>query len=64
MLGRWPTSSPAVAPGCRSGRPSMTRGTPFGKMFFNILAAFAEFEVDIIRLRTIEGMAGPASVAS
>jgi DNA invertase Pin-like site-specific DNA recombinase len=30
---------------------------PFGKMFFNILAAFAEFEVDIIRLRTIEGMA-------
>jgi DNA invertase Pin-like site-specific DNA recombinase len=30
---------------------------PFGKMFFNILASFAEFEVDIIRLRTIEGMA-------
>jgi DNA invertase Pin-like site-specific DNA recombinase len=30
---------------------------PFGKMFFNILAAFAEFEVDLIRLRTIEGMA-------
>jgi DNA invertase Pin-like site-specific DNA recombinase len=30
---------------------------PFGKMFFNILAAFAEFEVDIIRLRTIEGTA-------
>jgi DNA invertase Pin-like site-specific DNA recombinase len=29
---------------------------PFGKMFFNILASFAEFEVDIIRLRTIEGM--------
>jgi DNA invertase Pin-like site-specific DNA recombinase len=26
-------------------------------MFFNILATFAEFEVDIIRLRTIEGMA-------
>src|ERR1022692_1735083 len=30
---------------------------PFGKMFFNILASFSEFEVDIIRLRTIEGMA-------
>jgi DNA invertase Pin-like site-specific DNA recombinase len=30
---------------------------PFGKMFFNILAAFAEFEADIIRLRTIEGTA-------
>jgi DNA invertase Pin-like site-specific DNA recombinase len=30
---------------------------PFGKMFFNILASFAEFEVDIIRPRTIEGMA-------
>ena len=30
---------------------------PFGKVFFNILAAFAEFEMDIIRLRTIEGMA-------
>ena len=29
---------------------------PFGKMFFNILASFAEFE-EIIRLRTIEGMA-------
>jgi DNA invertase Pin-like site-specific DNA recombinase len=32
-------------------------GDPFGKMFFNILASFAEFEVDLIRLRTIEGMA-------
>jgi len=30
---------------------------PFGKMSFNILATFAEFEADIIRLRTIEGMA-------
>ena len=28
-----------------------------GKMFFNILATFAEFEVDLIRLRTREGMA-------
>ena len=30
---------------------------PFGKMFFNILASFAEFKAGIIRLRTIEGMA-------
>jgi DNA invertase Pin-like site-specific DNA recombinase len=29
---------------------------PFGKMFFNILATFAEFEVDLIRMRTREGM--------
>ncbi len=28
-----------------------------GKMFFNILATFAEFEVDLLRLRTKEGMA-------
>jgi DNA invertase Pin-like site-specific DNA recombinase len=28
-----------------------------GKLFFNILATFAEFEVDLIRMRTREGMA-------
>ena len=28
-----------------------------GKMFFNILATFAEFKADLIRLRTREGMA-------
>jgi len=28
-----------------------------GKMFFNILATFAQFEVDLLRLRTKEGMA-------
>jgi DNA invertase Pin-like site-specific DNA recombinase len=28
-----------------------------GKLFFNILATFAEFEVDLLRLRTREGMA-------
>jgi DNA invertase Pin-like site-specific DNA recombinase len=32
-------------------------GDPMGKMFFNILATFAEFEGDLIRLRTREGMA-------
>jgi DNA invertase Pin-like site-specific DNA recombinase len=30
---------------------------PLGKMFFNILATFAEFEVDLLRMRTREGMA-------
>ena len=30
---------------------------PRGKMFFGILAVFAEFESDLIRLRTREGMA-------
>ena len=28
-----------------------------GKMFFNILTTFAEFEVDLLRMRTREGMA-------
>lgn len=32
-------------------------GDPMGKMFFNILATFAEFEVDLLRARTKEGMA-------
>jgi DNA invertase Pin-like site-specific DNA recombinase len=32
-------------------------GDPMGKMFFNILASFAEFEADLIRMRTREGMA-------
>jgi len=30
---------------------------PIGKMFFNVLATFAEFESDLISLRTKEGMA-------
>jgi DNA invertase Pin-like site-specific DNA recombinase len=30
---------------------------PMGKMFFDILTTFAEFEVDLLRLRTREGMA-------
>jgi DNA invertase Pin-like site-specific DNA recombinase len=37
--------------------PSTTPADPPGKMFFNILATFAEFEVDLLRLRTREGMA-------
>jgi DNA invertase Pin-like site-specific DNA recombinase len=30
---------------------------PMGKLFFNILATFAEFEVDLLRMRTRQGMA-------
>lgn len=30
---------------------------PMGKVFFNILATFAEFEADLIKMRTREGMA-------
>ncbi|MFC7521363.1 recombinase family protein [Xanthomonas populi] len=30
---------------------------PMGKMFFNIVATFAAFEADLIRMRTREGMA-------
>ena len=30
---------------------------PMGKMFFNILATFAEFESDLITMRTREGIA-------
>ena len=30
---------------------------PMGKIFFKILATFAEFESDLIRMRTREGMA-------
>ena len=30
---------------------------PMGRIFFNILATFAEFEADLIRLRAREGMA-------
>ena len=30
---------------------------PMGKMFFNIVAAFAEFEADLLKMRTREGMA-------
>ena len=46
-----------------AGSALSVRGTlydpddPMGKMFFNILATFAEFEADLIRIRTREGMA-------
>ena len=39
------------------GRALYDPTDPMGKMFFNILATFAEFEADLIRMRTREGMA-------
>ena len=39
------------------GRSLYDPADPMGKMFLNILATFAEFEVDLLRLRTREGMA-------
>ena len=39
------------------GRALHDSSDPMGKMFFNILATFAEFEADLIRMRTREGMA-------
>ena len=39
------------------GRALYDPADPMGKMFFNILATFAEFEADLIRMRTREGMA-------
>jgi DNA invertase Pin-like site-specific DNA recombinase len=52
-------ADPLVARGVKLALgPSVYDPTdPMGKMFFNILATFAEFEVDLIRLRTREGMA-------
>ena len=39
------------------GRALYDPDDPMGKMFFNILVTFAEFEADLIRMRTREGMA-------
>ena len=39
------------------GRALYDPDGPMGKPFFNILATFAEFEADLIRMRTREGMA-------
>ena len=39
------------------GRNIHDPSDPMGKMLFNILATFAEFEADLIRMRTREGMA-------
>ena len=39
------------------GETTYDPADPMGKMFFNILATFAEFESDLIRMRTREGMA-------
>ena len=52
-----PTPSWRVASSWRSAASVYDPADPMGKMFFNILATFAEFEADLIRLRTREGMA-------
>jgi len=39
------------------GRSIYDPTDPMGKVFFNVLATFAEFEADLIRMRTREGMA-------
>ena len=39
------------------GRALYDPDDPMGKLFFNILATFAEFEADLIRMRAREGMA-------
>ena len=39
------------------GRALYDPGDPMGKLFINILATFAGFEADLIRMRTREGMA-------
>src|ERR1700693_5449937 len=41
----------------RPGLDQALAADPMGKMCFNILVTFAEFEADVIRLRTHEGMA-------
>ena len=38
------------------GQSRYDAADPMGKMFFNILATFAELEAGVIRLRTREGM--------
>ena len=58
-----PMPATSVIPPRRPGRPAIGRrdrvrpGDPMSKMFFNMLAVFAEFEVDLLRMRTREGMA-------
>lgn len=52
--GRSVTPSPRAASGCSWARWVYD---PMGKVSFNILATFAEFEVDLLRMRTREGMA-------
>ena len=42
------------------GRALYDPGDPMGKLFFNILATFAEFEADLIRMRTRGAWPSPA----
>jgi DNA invertase Pin-like site-specific DNA recombinase len=42
---------------------SFNRDDPMGKAFFTVAAAFAELERDMVRARTLDGLAGPVPVA-
>jgi DNA invertase Pin-like site-specific DNA recombinase len=50
---RWPLEAFRLSLGGSVYDPS----DPMGKCFFNILATCGEFEVDVLRMRTREGMA-------
>ena len=50
-------SSPAAKSRSASAAPSVTPTDPVGWLLFNVLAMVAEFEADLIRARTREGMA-------
>ena len=41
----------------RLGASAYDPTDPMGRMMFNVLATFAEFEADLVRMRTREGMA-------
>ncbi len=54
------TSATPWSPGasrCRRAGPIYDPGDPMSKMFFTMLAVFAEFEADLLKMRTREGMA-------
>src|SRR6476619_2639969 len=50
-------NSPPRTFGSASAARCTTRPTPGGRLLFNVLAMVAEFEADLIRMRTREGMA-------
>jgi hypothetical protein len=50
------TSSRSATSSSVSAAPSMIRPDPVGRLLFNVLAVVAEFESDLIRLGTREGM--------
>ncbi|MCH9669779.1 MAG: recombinase family protein [Actinomycetia bacterium] len=45
------------------GQQSYDPAQPMGKMFFDVLATIAEFEVDLLRIRSREGLTGLSTLA-